>query len=31
MLVVQKLRRELRRLIASGPVKVVLGPQARRY
>jgi hypothetical protein len=31
MLVVEKLRRELRRLIASGPSKVVLDPLARRY
>lgn len=31
MLAVQKLRRELRSLAASGPAKVVLGPQARRY
>jgi hypothetical protein len=31
MLVVQKLRRELHSLTASGPAKVVLGPQARRY
>jgi hypothetical protein len=31
VLVVQKLRRELRMLTASGPTKVVLSPQASRY
>jgi hypothetical protein len=31
MFVAEKLRRELGRLTASGPAKVVLGPQARRY
>jgi hypothetical protein len=31
MLVAEKLRRELRGLIASGPAKVVLDSQASRY